>query len=89
MTIRALFYVATRHVKLAFENSTIMARYLVGLPVVLFISVTYAGHSLAVEHVCQETLCRLYFLRPPFYHWQATVDNALSFFHLRELISQA
>jgi len=87
--IWAFFDIAAWYVKLALEDSAIVARHLVGLPIVLLFSVPYPRDSPPVKRVCHNVLCGLNFFWPTLDHWHAAIENALESFHQLELISQA
>ena len=46
-----LFDIAVRHVKLALENSAIVARILSGLPIIVLVPVTDASNIFAIQHI--------------------------------------
>jgi len=48
MTDGTLFDIASRNVKLTLYNPAIMARYCVGFPIILLVTVAYAWNRLAV-----------------------------------------
>jgi len=63
-----LLYVTTRYVKLAFEDSAMMASELIRIPIFLFIAITNTRHGSPVQRVGQDVLSSRDFFRPALEH---------------------
>jgi hypothetical protein len=79
---RALFYIASRHVKLALDHATIMAGLLIGSPIGVLVTVTNSANISALDRVERTLLSREYLLRPSLDHRNATIQDAFRFAHL-------
>jgi hypothetical protein len=80
---RALFYIASRHVKLALDHATIMAGLFIGSPISVLVTVTNSANISALDLLGRTLLSREYLLRPSFDHRNATIQDAFRFTHLR------
>jgi hypothetical protein len=63
-----LFYVTTRYVKLAFEDSAMVASDFIRIPIFLFIAITNTRHGSSVQRVGQDVLSSRDFFWPALDH---------------------
>jgi hypothetical protein len=88
MTNRALFYIASRHVKLALDHATIMAGLLIGSPIVVLVTVPNSANISPLDCVGRTPLGGEYLFRPTLDHRNATIQDAFRFAHLRNTTMQ-
>jgi hypothetical protein len=81
ITHRAFFAIAPSDVKLALENSTIVARMLIGTPVLTLVAIRNTKNGSAIERVGAHTLSSRYLLRPTFDHRYATEKYSFALRH--------
>jgi len=62
--------------KLALENSAIVARLLVSFPIIVLVPITDTSNSLPVQHVRWNELGSLDFFGPALNHWYAPIEDA-------------
>jgi hypothetical protein len=78
---RALFYIASRHVKLALDQAAIMAGLLIGCPIVVLVTVTNSANISPLDCVGWTLLGRDYVFRPSLDHRNATIEDAFRLGH--------
>ncbi|MGA8981605.1 MAG: hypothetical protein WB470_02950, partial [Candidatus Acidiferrales bacterium] len=85
---RALFYIASRDVKLALDDATIMKGLLIGSPIVVLVTVPNSANISPLDCVGRALLGREYLFRPALDHRNATIQDAFRFAHLRNTTMQ-
>ena len=85
---RALFDIASRHVKLSLDHATIMTGLLVGTPIVVLVTVPNSVNISPLDCVGRTLLGCEYLFRPALDHRNATVQDAFRFAHLRNTSMQ-
>ena len=80
-----LLHVTTGNVKLAFEDSAIVASDLIRMPIFLFIAITNTVHGSRLQGVERDVLSGLDLFRPALDHWHTAIKNALGSGHARIL----
>jgi len=85
---RALFDIASRHVKLSLDHATIMTGLLIGTPIVVLVTVPNSVNISPLACVGRTLLGCEYLFRPALDHRNATVQDAFRFAHLRNTSMQ-
>jgi hypothetical protein len=75
-TDRTFLNIATRHMELTLKHPAIVTRYLRGMPVAMLFAVTNSRNVSSRELQGDDFLGSHDFLRPPFNHRYATVENS-------------